>query len=241
MAIEKVNSVSTWVEVNSVLAANIQNINGAAEFVPSGSPLAWYDASKISGKSDGDFVGNAWTDQTANGYDLTAAGEGTQPTYQTNEKNGKPIVRFDGSDFLKAAWSGTEAQVNTAFVVAKITSVVNGRYLFDGHTTHRNAGLVNNSNFAMHATVSILESSVAADTSWHVFSYQFNNTSSIIRVDGTQTQGAGGTSGSDGITVGAASNNGSNITADIAEIIFYNSSESFTANEAGLSAKWGIS
>jgi hypothetical protein len=57
----------------------------------------WLKADAITGLSDGAAVAT-WPDSSGLGND---AGEGTgtfQPTYQTNEVNGLPCVRFDGTD-----------------------------------------------------------------------------------------------------------------------------------------------
>lgn len=52
----------------------------------------WYKADAIAGKNDGETT--TWSDSSGNGNDLTV---GTPPTYETNEKNGKPVLRFDGT------------------------------------------------------------------------------------------------------------------------------------------------
>ena len=56
----------------------------------------WYDASTLT-LSDSDPV-TAWTDQSGNGRDL-ATWQGT-PTFETNEINGLPAVRFDANENL---------------------------------------------------------------------------------------------------------------------------------------------
>lgn len=57
---------------------------------------AWWKASSLV-LSDGDPVAT-WTDSSGNGFDVTQGTAGFRPTYQTAELNGKPVVRFDGSD-----------------------------------------------------------------------------------------------------------------------------------------------
>jgi hypothetical protein len=63
-----------------------------------GTLTAWYKADSISG-SDGDSV-SAWADSSGNGNDLSQATSSLQPSLQTNELNGKSVVRFDGSTDL---------------------------------------------------------------------------------------------------------------------------------------------
>jgi hypothetical protein len=57
----------------------------------------WLKADAITGLSDGAAVGT-WSDSSGLGNDATEGTGGFQPTYQTNEVNGLPCVRFDGTD-----------------------------------------------------------------------------------------------------------------------------------------------
>lgn len=59
---------------------------------------AWYDASTIN-QADNSTV-SAWLDQSGNEAHMYQATVASQPTYQTNEINSLPVVRFDGTDFL---------------------------------------------------------------------------------------------------------------------------------------------
>jgi hypothetical protein len=65
------------------------------DYLSAGTLTAWYKADSISG-SDGDSV-SAWADSSGNGNDLSQATSFLQPSLQTNELNGKSVVRFDGS------------------------------------------------------------------------------------------------------------------------------------------------
>jgi hypothetical protein len=58
---------------------------------------AWFDASAITGLNDGDGV-VIWTDLSGNLNHASQVTAENRPTYQTNELNGKPVVRFDGVD-----------------------------------------------------------------------------------------------------------------------------------------------
>lgn len=60
-----------------------------------GSPTLLLDASLLSG-SDGDPIGT-WTNTGSAGGSFTASGS-TRPTLQTAERNGKNVVRGDGTD-----------------------------------------------------------------------------------------------------------------------------------------------
>lgn len=54
----------------------------------------WYKADAITSLSDGDAVAS-WVDSSGNSNTLTQSTAGAQPSYETNELNSLPIVRFD--------------------------------------------------------------------------------------------------------------------------------------------------
>lgn len=67
----------------------------------------WVSGDTIGGLSDGDPVGT-WSDQSGNARDFTQATGANKPSYQTNELNGLPIVRFDNSnDGMGSSYSPT--------------------------------------------------------------------------------------------------------------------------------------
>lgn len=71
------------------------------------------------GLSDNDTV-TTWTDSSLEGNDATQATPGSKPVFKTNQLNGLPIVRFDGSnDFMTVA--GFTKGAFTAFYVYKST------------------------------------------------------------------------------------------------------------------------
>jgi hypothetical protein len=57
----------------------------------------WLKADAITGLSDGATLTN-WLDQSGLGNNAGMGTESFKPTYQTNEVNGLPCVRFDGTD-----------------------------------------------------------------------------------------------------------------------------------------------
>jgi hypothetical protein len=106
----------------------IRRAANVAVAVPAFSPsdisglVLWLDADAIDGLNDGDPV-TTWEDQSSEGNDATQATGSAKPTYQTNELNGKPIVRFDGTD---DALDGARpvSSTGTMFIVAKQASAV---------------------------------------------------------------------------------------------------------------------
>jgi len=82
----------------------------------------WLDASQITGLNDGDAVGT-WADLSGNGNDATQATGSKKPTFETNELNGRPVVRFDGvDDILQTPIFGQfPSKRGTLFLVYKAT------------------------------------------------------------------------------------------------------------------------
>ncbi len=86
------------------------------------------DPSLIVGLGDGDPVATL-PDGSGNGRDATQASSSFQPTYQTNELNGEPIVRFDGvDDTMSGSWSDLSAW--TAFMVLVPRSLADYNIIF---------------------------------------------------------------------------------------------------------------
>lgn len=84
----------------------------------------WLDASVLSG-TDGSSVAT-WADSYGS-VDFTAAGV-NQPTLQTNEQNGKNVVRFDGiNDFMNAGDVEVHNNSRGLTVVAVVNPLQSGR------------------------------------------------------------------------------------------------------------------
>jgi hypothetical protein len=95
-------------------------------------PDLWLKADSL-GLSDGDAVGT-WTDSSGNGYDATQATGSAKPTYKTNiTLAGKPVVRFDGGDYL-ASSAPTDANGQTVIAVARPSSMTRSPTLRGANT-----------------------------------------------------------------------------------------------------------
>tara|TARA_R110002126_G_scaffold53768_1_gene145693 strand:- start:193 stop:888 length:696 start_codon:yes stop_codon:yes gene_type:complete len=81
------------------------------------------DSRYITGLSDGNAV-STWNDRSRNSNNATQATASWQPTYQTAEQGGQPLVKFDGSDdrMATAAVVTTVTDNWTLFSVAKTIS-----------------------------------------------------------------------------------------------------------------------
>lgn len=86
---------------NTLLLRMATLIYGGASLTPQLPTIAGLKlhlkADAITGLADGAAVAT-WEDQSGEGNDATQGTAGERPTYQTNELNGKPVVRFDASD-----------------------------------------------------------------------------------------------------------------------------------------------
>jgi hypothetical protein len=72
----------------------------APHTLPVAGAVAWWDATQLTGLTDGEGV-SSWPD--ASGVSGPLLAPGTEPVYKVNIKNGHPIVRFNGTGGLRAA------------------------------------------------------------------------------------------------------------------------------------------
>jgi hypothetical protein len=200
---------------------------------------------------DGDAV-NVWIDSSGNDYGARAVPVANRPTYKTNIVNGKPVVRFDGTnDNLKTLlFAAALTQPMTYVVVARETdlSVDTNNFLdnisgastkFSGtYLTHP----TNPSMYLIDSTTGIYGGS-NADTNWHVYTVNWDATD-IARKDGvTQVSGNTGSGGATGISIGATNGASKFMHGDFAAALVYN--RALTNVELNLigryyAAKYGI-
>lgn len=79
--------------------------------------MFWFKADAITGLSDGDPV-STWADSSTNGRDATQTG-GNRPTYETNELNGLPGVRFTqaSNQFMEYGTDNIVSQSTTPYTI----------------------------------------------------------------------------------------------------------------------------
>ena len=213
--------------------------------------VLWLDADAITGLSDGNAVAT-WEDQSAEGNDLAQATADYRPTYQTGELNGKPVVRFDGSnDFLEvnSFASGTISQPNTVFMVVRDNVASGNTYIFDGVASDaRHAAYFRTSPREMAINCGAYNGGFATATqgNYHYITLVVNNGSSDSREDGSakQTGVTYGTNTLSGLTLGCDYQQKSwseYLNGEIAEFIIYDgevSGADILEIEAYLVAKW---
>lgn len=186
--------------------------------------VAWYKADSLA-LSDGDAVGS-WADSSPNGNHVTQATAGKKPTFKTNILNGKPVVRFDGEDFLQiATLSPSVSQPTTIYCVAKDRTGINIRIVYDGiDSSHRqNMAFIGNTLSAYAGTQ--LTGGDGLGTSFLKTTILYNGASSSARLNGASwLSGDIGSQVLVGLTVGGLFNmaTGFSLDGDIAELIIYN-------------------
>jgi type IV pilus assembly protein PilA len=118
---------------NAELAKSITTDQAA--FTPKQIPnlTHWYDATLITGVPNGTAIGATWADNSGTDNDATQATAANQPRYQTNIINGKPVVRFDGTDDYLGALNDTPMGERTYVFVARTPASATSRNAIFGH------------------------------------------------------------------------------------------------------------
>jgi chitodextrinase len=164
--------------------------------------LVWWLKADSLSLADGDPVAT-WADSSTEADDATQGTAGNRPTYQTNEINSLPIVRFDGTDDFLTVTKGAYATW-TIFFVAKNGDTSPGYMLAAGTDT-----------------TAIISEFAAGD--WQFFNnpgtVDIGDTSTSVFQIISTTSGQGGNSGT--WRVGADLASGAPWAGDIAEIIIY--------------------
>lgn len=99
-------------------------------------PTADFDAGLITGLADAAAV-TSWTDGTVRGHTVSQGTEGNQPTYQTNELNGFPCVRFATDDYLSV---GAPLQATTSYTMLAVWKIPPTSALMDGMANGNTGG-----------------------------------------------------------------------------------------------------
>jgi hypothetical protein len=227
------------------------------DWPPAFSGLAlWLDASQITGVGAGASV-STWLDASGGGHHATQASATNQPTYQANAVNGRPVVRFDGTnDYLSL--SGTivsGAQARTVFVVGKPTVIGNKGFVDLGNGATTGGGFMVTPEYATRVS--------GGNAIWGPAATAGDATLVVVQLSGTTTSAlsawANGTaltlSGSTNATVATAGSgtvggwtaapvSSNSYNGDLAEIVVYNrllDTAERQSLEQHLAAKYGLS
>jgi hypothetical protein len=204
----------------------------------------WLDATQIA-STDGTAL-SSWSDASGGGHHATQASGTLQPTYQTNELNGKPVVRFDGTDDFMTLGnlSATFPAAATLFVV--FTPVTESAYSVYEHDSTNGFWRFSDGNgywrtfrsarvdgyIVMPASGNHMVSLVSSAATWQAY---------LDGVGGGAQAAAyqAGTSHE----IGRSQGNAEYLAGDIAEVLVYDSALSDgnrVAVQTYLQAKWGL-
>lgn len=190
------------------------------------SPAVWIDASQETAYADAASVSSA-TDWSGNARHAVQGTGSAQPTFQTNELNGKPVYRFAGTDDRLVIPAFSHGDSYTVFIVVKSTVTsgtqeivssanVNFKFLNDGGNTFQ-LGQSGVSGF--HAVV-------AAANSFYVLTARRDAASSVqVYVNGTGgsvlVPSGAFTPTSATFAIGSSFNGFNFLTGDVAEVLIF--------------------
>lgn len=206
--------------------------------------VLWLKADAIVGLNDGDAVGT-WEDSSTANNDVSQSTADNKPSYQTNELNGKPVVRFDGANDILNTASAVINKTHSTFIVHRASSWgdldfimshsggANGCqwYYYSDVLYYDHPGSNNKSYGAATTDVQLVEAihdDTVSTKAW-LNGVSVGNTNAILMNTSTATTIGGKSSGS--------------YIGDIAEIIVYSSALSDPNRQAVedyLGTKYGI-
>lgn len=199
----------------------------------------WLKADAITGLNDNDNI-STWEDSSANGYDVTQGTGTKQPTYQTNELNSLPVVRFDGGDTLTNMTSIMSADPSfTVFAVAKSSDwdAATNDVLNIGDDFTQAFILRTQSSNTMKVwqpNTNNLTTGTITDSNWYYFSYTYNASTNAAELflDGVSADTATISGIDPDKTYIGSFIDSFYFTGDIAEVIVYEQELSDTDRES---------
>ena len=234
--------------------ANHSVANFANDFTTSFKPSSinglelWLDASDGSSILHSSNDVSAWNDKSGNGLQGLQATSSKRPSFVASGQNGLSTIRFDGSDDFIQVRNLSINQGYTVYSVAKTTAGSARDYLFDGVTTNSARSLIalRNSGTVQFWAGNWANTSITSPTGFFTLSAVFDNTSSLLSLNGTTVTGknTGSFSLTNGINLGTNYNtNNDFLEGDIAEFIIVDGVASASDRqkvEGYLAHKWGI-
>jgi len=212
--------------------------------------VIWLDGSDPTGNgilpANGSALGT-WVDKSGLGRNATQGTGISQPTFRASVKNGRGVIRFDGTNdnMTTGTFSSTIAVPYTQFVVFK-TSVYKAFNVVLGDVTTLSAMGVHGDSTKMYLFNGAVADVGITNTSFNLLYTKWNGVNTEIAVNGgaTSTVNSGTTRTSlSGLRIGSNSDLSNPINGDIAEIIIY--SGTLSASEISmvtkyLKNKWGV-
>lgn len=211
-----------------------------------GTLIAHYKPASLAALNDTDSL-TSWPDSSGNAHHLTP--NTTAPTFVASGINGKGTVHFDGTaDALVCSSFPTISQPFTVFAVVQLDATNTDNVGITVNPTGSAAPffITTDQKLGEYA-LSVASSAAAFDvTTAHVLDGVFDNTTSLVAIDGTETVTSPGTNSmGGGLIVGAGSLlNASFLQGWVSELLIYSghlSSGDRDAIRAYLGNKYAIS
>ena len=216
-------------------------VDWTPSFLPAGNLAGWYKADAITGLSDGDAV-DSWVDSSGNGNTLTQSTSGAKPSYETNELNSLPVVRFDkdaspGDNLLNADLGGDFEPGTGDFYIAMVAKFPTSATQFvmtkaDSGDQGLNVFIFGgNNNFIFRpqtvgSTTNFLEQNSVVDTSFHTIVCRRVSSTLGSEFDGSAFTNDDGSKVNDGnlnndasFNIGSKSDQSSDADMDLAEAL----------------------
>lgn len=203
---------------------------------------AWYDASQITGLSNGDPV-TSWLDLSGNGHTLAQAGA-ARPIYTTAGINSLPTLDFDGSAHNLTNATLTLPQPSTTFAVFRTDTPAVQQFVIDGGAGTRQTFFLNGAAYLYFAG-SVVNAAAGPTANPTVMAANYNGASSGLYENGTLiASGDPGAQSLANFKVGIESSGASGFfNGHISEVLHYN--KTLDSTERGqvtsyLGTKYGI-
>lgn len=205
-----------------------------------GTPSLWLRADALTSAINGDAIAS-WPDISGNAKHATQASASLQPIFTTGVANGRPVLRFDGTNDAMSTTLSIAANPFTIFVVYSCrTATSTGRRVISGSTNwlmgpYNNAYQSFNGAFIAGPTV-VVNGFVLQDHRQSGSTAEMW-TAKTLRGSNSNTNAPGT------IHIGAAGMFSEPINGDVAEIVIYNTALSTTDRQTVenlLSTKYGL-
>lgn len=243
-------------QLGTIVSVPVTVLATEAEELPVTSGLVLQlDADAIEGLSDNDLIGQ-WNDLSGNDNHATQSTESYKPLYKTNVLSGKPVVRFDGSDYFVLPTSPLNTAFNsssgfTIFIILK--TEFHGSWVSSiGTTTDRYLLFRTNSDYddfrllTSDGNHDLEFTSNVIDGNPHLTGviYDVSANEAFLRFDGSQDASRNTATQAEcyqPVNLGRDSRDMYYFTGDIAEVLIYNrvlTSGELSQVENYLGVKW---
>jgi hypothetical protein len=250
--------------ISGIVGATLSSAYSVDEIVPSDLTglVAWWDANAITPVADGTAIAQ-WDDSSGNAKHATQATGTKQPVYKTSILNGKPVVRFQGTDDFMDVPAIDLSATKAITVIGVFNSTVNATdqviiEMSANYGSQTDSFILYRASdnlplFGAEGNVGFVDAKTAFIQSAHAVFAGVIDMSKALREVSVWKNGTFGTLGNNSnntgffgnraLYMGARAGTSLFLTGDIAELMIFN--RALTGGERGrmeeyLAYKWGI-